>query len=94
MTLQEQRDILQAALDGKTIQYRIALRSWRNVNNPFVRFNFRSTEYRVKPEPREFYVNIYGSGSKNRIHSTRERADQQAAHTRLECIKVREVLED
>ncbi len=58
MTLQEQRDIIQAAIDGKTIQMRQSgEQDYRDRN--ISTFNFGFYEYRLKPQPREFFVALY-----------------------------------
>lgn len=61
MTLQEQRDVIQAAIEGKPIEWRPI----RDVSNPVWAlldnhvdpvFNFFGYEYRVKPQPREWWL--------------------------------------
>ena len=62
MTLEEQRDIIQAAIDGKHIQYKICGGDWDNghrVPNPwrdcgYYGFNFDRYEYRIAPVPPEW----------------------------------------
>lgn len=49
-------------------------------------------EYRIKPEPREWYINIYDSDD-SYMHNTKIQADNMGKG-RIECIKVREILED
>lgn len=51
--------------------------------------------YRAKPQPpqpREWWLNVYGSG-RSSAHPTKEEADTCSAN-RLACVRVREVLED
>ena len=51
--------ILRAVLDGKTIQaWNVNFREWYDIHLPidFV-FGQHGIEYRVKPEPREFWLN-------------------------------------
>jgi hypothetical protein len=63
-TLQEMKEIIEAAIAGKTIQVRYNDASW--VDSPHGRFDFRKGTYRVKPEPkpdvvRPFYVDYQGN---------------------------------
>ena len=50
----------------------------------------------VKPyrEPREFWVNVYPDPCPPYLHKDKETADRQASRVRIECIRVREVLDD
>lgn len=57
MTIDEMILILQAAKEGKAIQYwhtEVPSPIWRDVNLKSVRWNFQHNLFRVKPEPREF----------------------------------------
>lgn len=45
------------------------------------------------PEPREWWINRY-SAAPSAIYSTKEFADKGAGDDRLECVRVREVLDD
>ncbi len=63
MTLEEQRDIIQAKIDGKELQVRSNYASTINstarpnwVDATVFRFNFADYEYRIKPQPREFWA--------------------------------------
>lgn len=62
--------LVQALADGKTIQ-RYYRTGWADVTD--VNFIADVAKYRVKPEPRVIYVNIYSDGS-GAGHSTEERA--------------------
>lgn len=55
-TLQEMRDVIDAAIAGKVIQYECD-GEWKNLNKPspglpHIGFNFINWKYRVKPEPK------------------------------------------
>jgi hypothetical protein len=52
-------------------------------------------DYRVKREPRQWWVNVYDGEPNGYIHTTKAKAEywQSQAGTRKECVKVREVLE-
>ena len=45
------------------------------------------------PKPREWWVNIYQGGTPGVAYATREIADDRRRENRLECIRVREVLD-
>lgn len=82
--------ILEAYRDGKSIQILVG-EAWMDEPNPG--FNFYN-QYRVKPVPREFWVNIYAGDrhKATRAHETRGMADEMAYPERIECIHVREVI--
>ena len=46
-----------------------------------------------KRKPREWWVNIYQGGTPGVAYATREIADDRRRENRLECIRVREVLD-
>ncbi len=58
MTLQEQLEIIQAAIDGKEIEILNPItKTWRNVpeqhSNSTLTCNFGLNTYRIKPEPKK-----------------------------------------
>ncbi len=96
MSIQQQIDVMQMASIGKPIEFRgLSNRgsgSW--ISNPDPKWNWESFEYRVKPEPREFWVNIYDRDAIDNIaHLSKENADRAAGAARVKCILVREVIE-
>jgi hypothetical protein len=106
MTLQEQRDIIQAAIDGKEIEGVSVTDPKRHWSKFFAEksgasFNFQSFAYRVKPVPREFWINRYehqvGSSACN-MHPTRQAAIYgcslgEGAPPLVERIHVREIID-
>lgn len=84
--------IITAFSEGKTIQVRLHDGPWHDILSADVRFDSPAESYRIKPEPREFWLNIYG-GIDSYGYPTREDADACAARNRKECIRVKEVLE-
>lgn len=102
MTEQEMLDeairLLQAAKEGKVIECRE-----RGVPEPFwtetscrdswgIRaFAFDDYEYRIKPEPRRWWVNVYPNGVRT-AHETRELA-AAAGGGHVECVEVVEVVQ-
>ena len=102
MTVQEMICVLQAFERGETIQYRRLEFSnnetcWfdlRPVGGMF-NCNFADYEYRVKPKPREFWVNKYSNDrtASFTAYPTKEDADRFAFVSRIACIHVQEVIE-
>jgi hypothetical protein len=82
----------QAYVDGKTIQSRQWGRNDVWVTDLDPNWNWAFREYRVKPKPREFWINVY-SDRNSWVHLTREVADTKAGVDRTACIHVREVTE-
>lgn len=98
MTLQEQRDMIQAAIDGKSIQYRRSGSSeWEGACTfgPGECFDFHSWEYRVKPEPREWWVLVDKLGNPLRV--LQDRASALAFTSQFypdqSVVKVREIVD-
>lgn len=60
MTVDQMIEVLTAYKAGKKIQF-YHVCGWVDCNNPA--FDFISTKYRVKPEPRVIWVNEYADGS-------------------------------
>ena len=59
MNIDEMIEVLQAAKEGKQIQYRCcAMKSWKDTTYPS--WDFSLYRYRVKPEPREFWLSNDG----------------------------------
>jgi hypothetical protein len=82
--------MVQALAAEKTIQIKsLANGAWTDIPDPV--FGGRPEQYRIKPEPREWWFNFY-SGSVGGIHTSKQSADDQATSDRTECIHVREVI--
>lgn len=79
--------------EGKTIQYRyLNAARWEDVTNVIPENMLLNPElYRVKPKPREFWVNLYRD-KLNGAHESKETADMLRRANRIECVHVREVL--
>jgi len=90
-TLQEKIAVMQAAAEGKKIEFRdLVYVAWADCPNP--KWNWGYFDYRVKPEPREFWINLYPCNMYP--YDSKESADLCASTARLECIHVREVIEE
>ena len=84
--------LLESSLSDKPIQ----CRAWESTDSTFYAkshsgWNFQEYEYRVKPEPLEFWLNLYPSGSIC-PHKTLEEANRH--NSRGRTIKVREVTDE
>lgn len=79
MTLQEQKEVVEAALEGKAEMYDDG--KWVEVPM-WHRFCFCSTRYRVRPVPREIWIPYFGPGlcpiGKVKAHTTMFPSRQEA----------------
>ena len=93
-TIDEAIEVLQAMRDGKSIQVLHINDHWgdRVKSREDELPDFYNLDYRVKPEPREFWLNLYPSGSACR-HETFEEASRNISDPHGITIKVREVIE-
>lgn len=91
-TLKEKIEVMQAASDGKEIQILICDEwdDWDNDTPPD--FNWGANDYRIKPEPMEFWVAIFPDGVLSQPCMTKEEAERKVGIS-CELIKVREVIE-
>lgn len=79
--------IIQAFVDGKTIQFDHSLNGWEDVNERAVlSFEYSHERYRVKPEPRTFWLRG------ERVFTDKASADAYAPCTVHPITEVREVL--
>ena len=79
--------LIQALAYGKTIQHRVQGANWRDCDNPL--FEDWRDMYRVKPEPREFWI-VGGLTFRSRTDAS----EAMKAHgISAEVIHVREVSE-
>jgi hypothetical protein len=81
--------VMQAYVDGAEIQERVVSggpHRWKEAG-PY--WNWMTSEYRIKPQPREWWINRYPGGGIG-IYDSKELAEINKS---LECIHVREVTE-
>ncbi len=88
MTPDEMIEVITAFKEGKTIQVKSFDCQWVDCSGNKPNWNFGERKYRVKPEPREFYLALNSNGSVR--HACRYHAQ---SIFELEYIKVREVIE-
>ena len=69
--------LVQALADGKTIQVADGKGGFDSLPDP--KFRCESTEYRIKPEPFECWVNIY-EGNYNCYHNSKYNAEKGFSH--------------
>lgn len=85
--------VIAAFGEGRDIQYSMSGGIWitytGNTHDPIITsFGYN---WRIKPEPREWWVNIYPNDAM--IHENKESADISANLSRIECIRVREIID-
>lgn len=92
-TLKEKIEVMQAALDGKGIEFRPAEtdHEWRIIDDPL--FVWGDYDYHIKQEPIEFWVTVYDSGT-TACWLTEKEANDNLSSLNSKTIKVREVLDD
>jgi len=86
-------EVMQAYVDGKEVEClarRVSGDEWEKVVSPA--WNWIRYDYRIKPEPREYYLNIYKEAVT--VFANRIDANVCAKSDRVACIKVREVIEE
>jgi len=91
-TLKDKIEVMQAALDGKNIQrqYDEELKQWVDIAGAGAQWDWVNYDYRIKPEPMEFWVNVYDTGIA--VFDSEEAARSITASIN-KTIKVREVVE-
>ena len=86
------KKVIEAYLDGKPIQYKHhGNNEWSDLGCNPPHFNFVAGTFRVKPEPREFWMKLSSSGMPYDSCTTSVKMTADKYH---EVIKVREVIED
>lgn len=88
--LLDNHENIKAFAAGKVIQFRTSQENWKDTPDP--NFIAHSSNFRIKPEPRVFYLNLYGDGSCSCVHRDKAEADVMGRNTRTECVKVVEEL--
>lgn len=92
MTADEILIIVQAYIDGKTIECKnkeMNIYNWRVTNAPT--WNFNHLDYRVVREPRTFYGVEYEGKMINTLHLTEP---ERSSSSQYKTIKLLEVLDD
>ena len=94
-TLKEKIEVMQAALDGKEIEFRLNEGDrWMTCNKPSApSWDWPYVDYRIKPEPLEGWCNIYGSHAFG-FYETKEEAEEAASSNVIKTIKLREVTDE
>lgn len=99
MTTEDKIKVMQAYIDGKEIQCRSILGGeWGDAIDE-LRWNWDSTDYRIKPNPREYYLAYikYPSGaSRHYVYHEEKKAYKYGTPFggSREIIKVREVFDE
>lgn len=82
--------LVQALADGKTIQLQMR-DDWLDIEE--TKFNFAPTEYRIKPEPREIWVNRTPHGRNSEVTWDSEEEARRYCKHGATPVRYREVLE-
>lgn len=89
-TAKERLEQLNALSNGKTLQYfSQGSGKWHDSRNSLATMldvGLTEVLYRVKPEPRVIYINVYKKFKSGPFES-QEMADKAALNTRLECVR-------
>ncbi len=85
---------IQAAKDGEKMQQSpLGSGRWYDIDDiAGIRWDFTQRDFRAKPEPREWWVNVYADCSA--LCDTKEEAESKAVTGRLECFRVVEKPEE
>ena len=95
-TLEQKIEVMQSALAGKKIEIMNLTRDnkWEPLFRPELSpFSWGGFDYRIKPEPMEFWVNVRDSGVLD-VCSSEDSALKIADSKVIKTIKVREVAND
>ena len=87
-------EVMQAFVDDENIEVRrkTEMAVWYSVGGD-PSWNWSACDFRVKPKPREFWINIYPQQRYSfATYNTKKEADAYALQ-RSVCIKVREVVD-
>lgn len=89
---QRRIDVMQAYAGGAAVEC-----CRRGAGKPFISlarpvWSWEDCDYRVKPEPREWWFNMYVSGCVGAFCGSKKQADDAALPGRIECVQVREVI--
>ena len=89
---QRRIEVMQAAEEGKGLEYKVrAFGDWLECNSPI--WDWDECDYRVKPKPREVWVNCY-NGYMYGPYLSKDVANRNAMPgPGRECIHFREVIE-
>lgn len=84
--------LVQALADGKQIQSQLGLRlEWRDTNHPD--FSMSPEQYRIKPEPKEIWMNRYPNGAHFGPFDSKQDAHWGRANDTAIQVCFREVIE-
>lgn len=85
--------VMEAWLSGKAVQYHVnnIYGEWTDFTGDTPAFQDLGFRWRVKPEPRHWWVNTYPDGEAEAF-ATKAEADSRAAGDRSGCVEVIEVL--
>lgn len=83
--------LVQALAEGKMIQISAGEGFWTDIHNP--NFGGNPDDYRIKPEPREVWVNRYADGTDGLATYSTEESAKSCGPSSSRAIRYREVIE-
>lgn len=84
--------LVQALIEGKTVQYRLHGEKWSTGGD--VDFSLPPDQYRIKPEPKEYWANRYADGYETAAcFLSKSQAENAANGKNVKQICYREVIE-
>lgn len=93
-TLKEKIEVMQAALYGKEVQFFNSSGEWQDLEDEEPLWDWDQFDYRIKPTPLEFWVNVHANLTHAvEVFTTEGDAEIHAKHSKVKTIKVREVME-
>ena len=94
-TIDEAIEILKAMKEGKKLQLKNSKGKWvdRHPDTEMFMPDFCRMGYRIKPEPREIWVNVYPDGRCGEGHNSKREAEHVAL-ARARTLRFREVIEE
>ncbi len=90
-TAKDYLPLVQALADGKVIQLKYCNEDWHSIDDPS--FDLPAEAYRIKPEPREVWVNRRSDGLEGTCAYTSEADAAEGLLRDWTTIRYREVLE-
>lgn len=85
--------LVQALAEGKVIQGHMAYSvRWEDFSGD-ISFDGPASDYRIKPEPREIWMNYYPNGAFGQVHDSEVEAYEARSNDTAKQVRYREVIE-
>lgn len=83
--------LVQALADGKVIQWLDRIRGW--TDSIELSDSWPASDYRIKPEPKEIWLNVYPNDVSCGMYASRDEAYRRRADDTAIQVRYREVIE-